>query len=275
MKCRSKKVWLTALPHTKGFSLPEVVVAVSILAFISASVLVVINRCIASAADSVLRMQTFEVARENMEKLLVSDSVTEMVEYGNSDKYPEIQWQTTVEMFYEPLTKRMWIGAVCSAEYTDTAGEVQTVELTHWLTDLTKEQLLRIIKEREEALSAEQIIETEEEAADYAGVDVQTIQQWVENSMPRTEDGYYIKSELDLYKQTDGSPTIEDRSRQAKADADLLEKTKGEPKEPSKPDSRDKQPQDLGEQKPFGLPDGYENWSIDEIVKWLRDRELL
>ena len=124
-------------------------------------------------------------------------------------------------------------------------------------------------------MSAEQIIETEEEAADYAGVDVQTIQQWVENSMPRTEDGYYIKSELDLYKQTDGSPTIEDRSRQAKADADLLEKTKGEPKEPSKPDSRDKQPQDLGEQKPFGLPDGYENWSIDEIVKWLRDRELL
>jgi len=275
MKCRSKKVWLTALPHTKGFSLPEVVVAVSILAFISASVLVVINRCIASAADSVLRMQTFEVVRENMEKLLVSDSVTEMVEYGNSDKYPEIQWQTVVEMFYEPLTKRMWIGAVCSAEYTDTAGEVQTVELTHWLTDLTKEQLLRIIKEREEALSAEQIIETEEEAADYAGVDVQTIQQWVENGMPRTEDGYYIKSELDLYEQTDGSPTIEDRSRQAKADADLLEKTKGEPKEPSKPDSRDKQPKNLDEQNPLGLPEGYENWSMDEIIKWLRDRELL
>ncbi len=281
MKYRSKKVWSAALPHTKGFSLPEVVVAVSILAFISASVLVVINRCIVSAADSVLRMQAFEVARENMERLLISDSVTEMVEYGSSDKYPEIQWQTTVGAFYEPLTERMWIRAVCSAEYTDAVGEVQTVELTHWLTNLTKEQLLRIIKEREEALSAEQIIETEEEAADYAGVDVQTIQQWVENDMPRTEDGYYIKSELDLYKQTDGSPTIEDRSRQAKADADLLAETKGkpkepsEPKQPSKPDSRDKQPKNLGEQNSLGLPEGYENWSMDEIIKWLRDRGLL
>ena len=287
MKCRSKKVWLAALPHTKGFSLPEVVVAVSILAFISASVLVVINRCIASATDSVLRMQAFEVARENMEKLLVSDSVTEMVEYGSSDKHPEIQWQTVVETFYEPLTERIWIRAVCSAEYTDAASEVQTVELTHWLTNLTKEQLLRIIKERGEALSAEQIIETEDEAADYAGVDVQTIQQWVENDMPRTEDGYYIKSELDLYKQTDGSPTTEDRSQQARADADLLAETKGKPKEPSepkkpskpkqpsKPDSRDKQPKNLGEQNSLGLPEGYENWSMDEIIKWLRDRGLL
>jgi len=254
MKCRSKKVWSAALPHTKGFSLPEVVVAVSILAFISASVLVVINRCVVSAADLALRMQAFEIARENMEKLLVLDSVTEAVEYGSTDEYPEVQWQTTIELFYEPLTKKMWVRAVCSAEYTDAEGEVQTVELTHWLTDLTKAQLLRIIQEREKALSAEQIIETEEEAADYAVVDVQTIQQWVENGMPRTEDGYYIKSELDLYKQTDGSPTIEDRIRRAKADADLLEETNGEPND------SDKQPENLGEQDPLGSQDGYEDF---------------
>ena len=262
MKCRSKKVWLSDLPHTKGFSLPEVMVAVSILAFISASVLVVINRCVVSAADLALRMQAFEIVRENMEKLLVLDSVTEAVEYGSTDEYPEVQWQTTVESFYEPLTKKMWIRAVCSAEYTDAEGEVQTVELTHWLTDLTEKQLLRITKEREEALSAEQIIKTEEEAADYAVVDVQTIQQWVENGMPRTEDGYYIKSELDLYKQTDGSPTIEDRIRQAKADADLLEETNGEPEEPkpSEPNDSDKQPENLGEQDPLGSQDDYEDF---------------
>ena len=214
MKCRFKGIRLSALPYAKGFSLPEVMAAVTILALISTSVWVVINRCMASAADSVLRMQAFEIARENMEKLLVSDSVAEQVEYGSSDEYPDIEWQTVVEMFYEPLTSRAWIRAVCSAEYTDIAGDVQTVELTHWLTDLTKEQLIRIMKERKEALTAEQIAETEEEAAAYAGVDERTIQQWIENGMPTTEDGHFIKDELDLYRETDGSPTIADRKQQ-------------------------------------------------------------
>ena len=85
-----------------AFSLVEAVTALIILALISSSVLVVINRCMASAADSALRMQAFEVARDNMETLLSKDSVNEMVEYGSSDKHPEIKWQTTVEMFYEP-----------------------------------------------------------------------------------------------------------------------------------------------------------------------------
>jgi hypothetical protein len=102
----------------------------------------------ASAVDLTARMRAFEVARENMEKLLSSRSVTEMVEYGSSDKYPEIQWQTVVEVFYDPLTSRMWLQGICSADYTDAAGEVQTIELTHWLTDMTKEQLLQIIEEK-------------------------------------------------------------------------------------------------------------------------------
>jgi len=254
MKCHSKKILLSALHRCKAFTLIETLTALAVLAIVSSSVLVVINRCVVSAADLALRMQAFEIARENMEKLLVLDSVTEAVEYGSTDEYPEVQWQTTIELFYEPLTKKMWVRAVCSAEYTDAEGEVQTVELTHWLTDLTEEQLLRITKEREEAMSAEKIIKTEEEAADYAVVDVQTIQQWVENGMPRTEDGYYIKSELDLYKQTDGSPTIEDRIRRAKADADLLEETNGEPND------SDKQPENLGEQDPLGSQDGYEDF---------------
>jgi len=158
-------------------------------------------------------MQAFELSRENMETLLSKSSVSEMAEYGSSNRYPEIQWQTTVETFYESLTSRMWIQAVCSAEYTDSAGEQQTVELTHWLTDLTEEQLLEIIKQRYKELSAEQVIEAAEDAAEYAGVDVETIQEWVDNGMLMTEDGHYIKSELDLYKQTDGRPTIMDRQR--------------------------------------------------------------
>ena len=213
--------------HRGAFSLIEVVTAVGILALISSSVLVVVDRCMTSAVDSTLRMQAFEVARENMETLLSRDSVEEMVEYGYSERYPEIQWQTTVESFYEPLTSRMWVQAVCLAEYTDSAGDAQKVELTHWLTDLTKEQVLQLIEEqlREKDQLADQIIESAEEAAAYAGVDVETIEQWVENGMLKTSDGFFLKGQLDLYERTDGNPTVEDRKQQAQIDADLIEPT--------------------------------------------------
>jgi len=254
MKCHSKIRYVSgvmrrALRNTQyairntntAFTLVEVMTALVILAIISSSVLVVINRCMASAADSELRMQAFEVARENMEAILSRDSVKELVEYGSSDKYPEIQWQTTVETFYEPVTARIWVRAVCSAEYADTAGEVQTIELMHWLTGLTKEQLIQMIeeKQKDEERSAEEVIETDEEAADYAGVDVVAIQQWVENGMPKTEDGFYIKDWLDLYARTNGKPTVEDKNRLAEEGADLEEakdeqdkqKQEGEPDE--------------------------------------------
>lgn len=41
--------------------------------------------------------------------------------------------------------------------------------------------------------------------------------------MPKTEDGFYIKDWLDLYARTNGRPTVEDRNRLAKEDADLEE----------------------------------------------------
>lgn len=150
MKRRSKQNLLPA------FSLVEVTTALIILALISSSALVVINRCMASAADSSLRMQAFEVARDNMETLLSKNEVEETVEYGTSDKYPEIKWQTTVEMFSEPAVmgqEKLWVRGICSAEYTDTAGEAQTIEMTHWLTSLTKEQLLEMLKQKISGLS--------------------------------------------------------------------------------------------------------------------------
>jgi type II secretory pathway pseudopilin PulG len=153
MKCCSKKMLFLALPHRKAFSLVEAVTALIILGLVCSSVLVVINRCMVGAADSELRMRAFEVARENMEKLLVSESVGETSEYGESEKYPEIQWYTTVETFYEPLTSRIWFQAICSAQYTDTEGEEQTIELTHWLTEVSKAQLIQMIKEGQEGPS--------------------------------------------------------------------------------------------------------------------------
>lgn len=211
-RSRTQRRDITGAAEDKGFSLAETLTALVILAFISGSVLVVINRYMASAADSVLRMQAFEIARTNMEKLLTLTSVQESVEYGSSEMYPDIQYQIVVEPFYEPITAAMWIQAVCSAEYTDSQGQTQTVELKHWLTDVTKAELLKILQQKEAELAGE-VIETLEEAAEYAGVDVQTVEQWVENGMPLTEDSFYIMSQLDLYKETNGNPTIEDKMR--------------------------------------------------------------
>lgn len=234
------KIKLNAGRYATAFSLLEVIAALVILALVSSSVLVVINRCMATAAESALCMQAFEVARENMEKLLSSDSASVIVEYGTSDKYPQIQWQTAVEAFYEAATERMWLQATCSAEYTDSAGEQQTVELTHWLTDLTKKQMLEIIQQqrKEKELSAEQIIENIKQAAEYAGVDVETIEQWVENGMPVTEDGYFIINQLDLYKKSDGKPSIEDIKQLSQDDADSMKPTEQQDEQPE-PDKQD------------------------------------
>lgn len=236
MRCHSKKIAdsgrnLNAILYTlytkPAFTLGEIVIALAILALISSSVLVVIGRCAASAADSELRMRALEVARENMEALLAADSVKETVEYGQSDKYPEIEWQTVVETFYEPITARMWIRGVCSAEYNDTEGELQTVELTHWLTDLTREQLLQIMKNAEQEMEdlTGELIETVEEAAEYAGVEPETIEQWLENGMLTTEDGSFVRKNLDIYRQSDGNPSPEDIQLQVKSIADLRKPT--------------------------------------------------
>ena len=268
MKCRSKKILSFTLSHSKGFSLPEVVAALMILALISSSVLVVMNRCMASAADSALRMQAFEVARENMEALLSKDSVSEMAEFGSSDKYPEIQWQTTVEMFYEPITARAWIQGICSAEYTDTSGDVQTVELMHWLTDVTKQQLLEILSQEQKRQKqlAFLVVGTIEEAAEYAGVDVETVQQWVDNGMLKTEDDSFVKNNLDLYKDTGGNPPPEVKKQQVKSDTELIELIEQQP-EPGKQKDKD----EPTEKK---LPDE-QDW-LDEIepVTGLTHREL-
>ena len=124
-----------------AFCLMEVVAALTILVFLIISVLAVYDRCMAAAADSTLKMHAFEVARENMENLLAMDSVELKVENGQSEIYPDITWQTTVEDFYDPATSKTWLQATCTADYVDTSNTEQTIELKHWLTDLSDEDL--------------------------------------------------------------------------------------------------------------------------------------
>jgi hypothetical protein len=180
----------------------EAVTALIILGLVCSSVLVVIDRCLVGAADSELRMQAFEVARENMEKLLASESVGETSEYGESEKYPEIQWYTTVETFYEPLTSRIWFQAICSAQYTDSAGEEQTIELTHWLTEVSKAQLIQMIKDKqagEEGLSEEDVEEEEgEEQEEEAQEDEEEEEEEQEEEETEEEENGQVIPDMDL-----------------------------------------------------------------------------
>jgi hypothetical protein len=58
-------------------------------------------------------------------------------------------WQITTEDFYEPLTSRTWLQATCTANYIDSSGTEQTIELKHWLTELSQEDLLKISDQNE------------------------------------------------------------------------------------------------------------------------------
>jgi hypothetical protein len=156
-------------------------------------------------------MQAFEVARERMETLLARDSVKENVDYGTSLKYPHINWESSVETFDEPIKSEMWVRAVCSATYIDSQGYEQKVELAHWLTNISKRQMLDIIKqldEREKILK-NQLIPTISKAAAYADVPTETIRFWIDNGMPTASNGAFIKDALDLYKDSQGYPSPE------------------------------------------------------------------
>jgi type II secretory pathway pseudopilin PulG len=161
----------------RAFTLIEAVMAVAILAAITTSVLVVMNRCITAAIDIRTKTRAFELARENMEKLLASETLSDMAEFGFSEQYPDIEWQTTVESFYEPVTSRMWTQAVCSAKYFDSDNQQQTVELTHWLTDLTKQQVLKILDQQLREAEYMDQVEYEEYISERQNATVQYLDQ--------------------------------------------------------------------------------------------------
>jgi len=163
------------LRNHKAFTLIEVTVALIILGMITATVLVVVNRAIDTVVLWQTKMQAFDIARENMEKILVQSAVSDSVEYGISEENPDITWETTVESFYEPITNNMWVRAVCSAEFTDDNGEEQKIELTHWLTSLNKDQILQILEQKQRES------EYYEAMAENAGQESQDQQQTEQN----------------------------------------------------------------------------------------------
>ncbi len=132
----------------KAFSMIEVTVALVVLGVIAATVLVIINKAMDTVVLWQNKMQAFEIARENMEKILSQPTVTDMFEYGANEINPDITWESKVESFYEPVTNNMWMRAVCVAKFIDSEGEEQKIELTHWLTSLSKEQVQQILEQQ-------------------------------------------------------------------------------------------------------------------------------
>jgi prepilin-type N-terminal cleavage/methylation domain-containing protein len=205
-----------------GFTLLEVLTALAILALASSSVLMVIDRCVNSAGDSALRMEAFRLARENLEEVLVRDSVEESIEFGTSEKYSDLAWQTVLEAFPEPVTGEMWLRAVCSADYLDSKGETRTVELEHWIMALSDQQAGQIMDAEElEKLKAEQLIADPEAAAQYAKIDVDTLDLWVEDGLVTTEADEFIKYNLDLFVRSNGDPSLEEKGRQVESIEEL------------------------------------------------------
>jgi len=143
---RDKK---NAFAGCRAFTMIEVSVALIILGMIVATVLVIINKAVDTVIVWQTKMQAFEIVRENMEQILAKSSVSDMVEYGTSETNPDITWETTVESFYEPITNRMWVRAVCSAEFPDPNGQPQKIELTQWLTGLSEKQIMQILAQKQ------------------------------------------------------------------------------------------------------------------------------
>ena len=194
-----------------AFCLTEVVVSLIILAIMSSSVLVVINRSMASASNMSLKAQAFAIARENMEQVLISPGVEEQTEYGRSEQFPAIQWETRIETFSPPIGVDTWVRAVCKATYEDAAGETQEVELVHWLTALTDSQLNALDAQNR---GADGVLETMQEAADYAGVDPDTIDLWLGGGLVTTPEGRFITADLDLFVEAGCQPTDEELALQ-------------------------------------------------------------
>lgn len=144
MMYRSKT---TRCRNRRAFTLIEAAAATTVLGIICAMTFIMITRCTAAVAQNSQRMQAFEIARENMEKLLTTTSVTEKVDYGVSEKNPNIEWDTTIEPFTAPAGG-MWIRAISSASYHDVNDQPQKVELTCWLTSVPKDIALKIMQDK-------------------------------------------------------------------------------------------------------------------------------
>lgn len=132
----------------KAFTLVEIAVAIVVVGLIVSAAMAIIDRLVGAMADLRLRSEAFEIAREKMETLLAQSKVQDLTDYGYSETRPDIQWQATIEPFYEPITNQMWIRAVASAGFNDSKGKFQSIDLEHWITNLSPQLVKQILDQQ-------------------------------------------------------------------------------------------------------------------------------
>ncbi|OHB58953.1 MAG: hypothetical protein A2Y07_04735 [Planctomycetes bacterium GWF2_50_10] len=137
------------LNKTRGFTVIEVATALVILAIIFTTVLTVFKDAMRAVSDDRINMQAFELARENMERILSQSSVSEQTEYGVSEINPQLVWELRTEPFSDPSGSGTWVKAISSATYLDANDQPKTLELTCWLTKVSKEVATQMMKDRE------------------------------------------------------------------------------------------------------------------------------
>lgn len=286
MKLFFKKILMPNTFKARGFSLIEVTTAILILAIIGTSVLVVVNRAIDTVIDSQLKMEAFELARENMENILAATSVKESIEYGVSNINPGIQWETVIENFYEPTTARMWIRARCSASYFDNKEDEQKVELEHWLTSLSKQQMLQIIEQEKRRRAYEMGLISLKEFEDTGEVDIELlyaqslIGQEISYIKEDGSEGTMVVKDVEV---VDGEVVVNpgEDSVPLEAVPDIDDKIEiFEEEHPELVEPEPEPESDDYDDDPYGLgppPEGYDSWNDPEIpfsVIWKRVMEV-
>ncbi len=200
---------LTDKTSTRAFTLVEVVAAVALLAIMISSVLVLMNNFVDAVIDMRLRQEAFDLARTNMETLLSESKLLDMEETDISEINPDIRWKTVVEPFYEPIKNSMWIRAVCSASFIDSKGQDQTIELEHWITNLTAAQVRQILAQQQveseylELIQDGGLTDIQETTIAYleqAGLDVEVYKDFIEQQR-RQKLEYLDRKGFDGYEK--------------------------------------------------------------------------
>jgi V8-like Glu-specific endopeptidase len=150
----------------------------------------------------------------------------------------------------------------------DSAGRTQTVELEHWLTDLSDQQAGQLVAQDDlDQLAADQLLQTVEDAADYAGVESKVVEDWVEKGLVQTGDGAFIKYNLDVFMQSDGAPTAEEKRQQVRSIQELAMSLRTEQEKLTGVEGADgKGPADRSKEEP-------KNLNMDEVMNLLRQKQ--
>lgn len=287
-----------------GFTMVEVASALVVLTIIVSSVLLVMNRAMDSCIDLKNRGDALKTARENMEKILARDSVRDTSQYGISESNPAISWENVIETFYEPVTSEMWIRAVCKASYLDTNNEEQSVTLTNWLTGLDRNQVQQILRQQQQELELIQ-----ELGRNPFGNDAEGLLQYAE-VLNKGGDIYGALEVIDelIYRYPESLQALEAEAIEAKLERQVEEYENsgswvggagGFPGSGSTGGTgigfdggggagngggagsgegsggTGEQSPGNGSNNPYGLPSGWEEWPIEDILSALREKGVI